>query len=385
MRKILFIILSVISVLSVEAQKVTFASEGFARGVKAHIGLAENEDVLQTQTDTITNIDLSGQEISSIYDVVWLPKVKRLDLSNNSIADVRPLAELDSLEWLDLRNNFLTDASLLAFTRVKKMTVNIGYNYIEDFTAFLMPGHCQFTMVGMNRQLKSEAEQFEIYQLYASVNGQGQPTVTYRGLTDMPSNVTLSVGEQSKIVLLDGTAYTVPVEVKGDKALKVLISNGTYEDSTFVVPANSYPSQPNESKIVETGLPEKYRIDNAGAKYGTVTIDGTKLHYTAPDENMPDMVAFSYYEGARFRGYSYFLAGLHLGDANGDGDVDIADAVCIVNYVVGKPNTTFIEAAADANGDGDIDIADAVHIVNYVVGKIQALAPRFEWNLPEPE
>jgi hypothetical protein len=73
------------------------------------------------------------------------------------------------------------------------------------------------------------------------------------------------------------------------------------------------------------------------------------------------------------------------GDVNGDGDVDIADAVCIVNYVVGKPNTTFIEAAADANNDGDIDIADAVHIVNYVVGKIPSLAPRFEWNLPEPE
>ena len=74
-----------------------------------------------------------------------------------------------------------------------------------------------------------------------------------------------------------------------------------------------------------------------------------------------------------------------LGDANGDGSVDIADAVCIVNHVVGKPNTTFIEAAADANGDGDIDIADAVHIVNYVVGKIQALAPHFDRNLPEPE
>ena len=73
------------------------------------------------------------------------------------------------------------------------------------------------------------------------------------------------------------------------------------------------------------------------------------------------------------------------GDVNGDGDVDIADAVCIVNHVVDKPNTAFIEAAADANGDGDIDIADAVHIVNLVVGKITALAPRFEWNLPEPE
>ena len=74
-----------------------------------------------------------------------------------------------------------------------------------------------------------------------------------------------------------------------------------------------------------------------------------------------------------------------VGDVNGDGDVDIADAVCIVNYVVGKPNTNFIEAAADANSDSDIDIADAVHIVNYVVGKIPALAPHFERTLPEPE
>lgn len=73
------------------------------------------------------------------------------------------------------------------------------------------------------------------------------------------------------------------------------------------------------------------------------------------------------------------------GDVNGDRDIDIADAVCIVNYVVGKPNTTFIEAAADANGDGDIDIADAVHIVNLVVGKINALAPKFEITLPEPQ
>ena len=74
-----------------------------------------------------------------------------------------------------------------------------------------------------------------------------------------------------------------------------------------------------------------------------------------------------------------------VGDVNGDGDVDIADAVCIVNHVVGKPNTTFIDTAADANSDGDIDIADAVHIVNLVVGKISSLTPRFEWTLPEPE
>ena len=78
-------------------------------------------------------------------------------------------------------------------------------------------------------------------------------------------------------------------------------------------------------------------------------------------------------------------APIKKGDVNGDGDVDIADAVCIVNHIVGKPNSVFVEAAADVNNDGDIDIADAVRIVNYVVGKINAFARRASITLPKPE
>lgn len=75
------------------------------------------------------------------------------------------------------------------------------------------------------------------------------------------------------------------------------------------------------------------------------------------------------------------------GDANGDSMVDIADAVCIVNHIVGKATPSFIESAADANGDGVVDIADAVRIVNLIVGKIDALGRghEVERNLPEPE
>ena len=58
------------------------------------------------------------------------------------------------------------------------------------------------------------------------------------------------------------------------------------------------------------------------------------------------------------------------GDANGDGVVDIADALCIVNYLMGNPSVDFNDAAADVNNDGVVDIADAVHIVNFVVGKM---------------
>ena len=74
-----------------------------------------------------------------------------------------------------------------------------------------------------------------------------------------------------------------------------------------------------------------------------------------------------------------------LGDVNNDNAVDIADAVCIVNHIVGKATPSFIEKAADANGDGVVDIADAVRIVNLIVGKINALARQRYVSLPEPE
>jgi hypothetical protein len=75
------------------------------------------------------------------------------------------------------------------------------------------------------------------------------------------------------------------------------------------------------------------------------------------------------------------------GDANGDGAADIADAVCIVNHVVGKDTPSYVAAAADANGDGVVDIADAVRVVNLVVGKIDALSRGLKadfWS-PEPQ
>lgn len=75
------------------------------------------------------------------------------------------------------------------------------------------------------------------------------------------------------------------------------------------------------------------------------------------------------------------------GDTNGDDDVDVADAVCLVNVIVGKPVNTFVEEVANVNEDEDIDIADAVRIVNLIVGKIDALGREYEVerNLPEPE
>ena len=73
------------------------------------------------------------------------------------------------------------------------------------------------------------------------------------------------------------------------------------------------------------------------------------------------------------------------GDVNSDGEVDIADAVGIVNYIVGKNSANFEVKFADYNCDGYVDIADAVGIVNYIVGKNINKARRRTYIMREPQ
>ncbi len=54
------------------------------------------------------------------------------------------------------------------------------------------------------------------------------------------------------------------------------------------------------------------------------------------------------------------------GNANGDNDVNISDAVWIINYVFVSGNPPDPLESGDANCDGDVNVSDAVWIINYV-------------------
>jgi subtilisin family serine protease len=54
------------------------------------------------------------------------------------------------------------------------------------------------------------------------------------------------------------------------------------------------------------------------------------------------------------------------GDANGDGDANVADAVYLISYVFnGGPTPNPLESG-DPNCDGEANVADAVYLINYV-------------------
>lgn len=57
------------------------------------------------------------------------------------------------------------------------------------------------------------------------------------------------------------------------------------------------------------------------------------------------------------------------GDSNGDGTVNITDAMCNVDYILGKEVSPFIFSNADYNEDGVCDVTDVMLIVDYILGK----------------
>ena len=58
---------------------------------------------------------------------------------------------------------------------------------------------------------------------------------------------------------------------------------------------------------------------------------------------------------------------LARGDANGDGNVSITDAVAVVDNILGNASKSFFLKAADVNNDGKVNITDAVGVVDIIL------------------
>jgi len=146
----------------------------------------------------------------------------------------------------------------------------------------------------------------------------------------------------------------------------------------------TYANNGSSVYVPQQGQVRFYIIPAAGEELLSATLDGEDIMpyivdnvytATADKKNAKLVVKFSGDQGTVAT----------AGDVNGDGDVDIADAVQIVNHVVGKATPQFVAEAADVNSDGDVDIADAVRIVNLVVGKITSLSRLMNFFQLDPQ
>ena len=90
-----------------------------------------------------------------------------------------------------------------------------------------------------------------------------------------------------------------------------------------------------------------------GPGTATITLSGNETKY----RNAPTNVSYNVEITMPFV----------AGDANGDGAVDAADIVEVVNYIMNNPTSKFVIDGADANHDGTVNAADIVMIVNTIL------------------
>ena len=55
------------------------------------------------------------------------------------------------------------------------------------------------------------------------------------------------------------------------------------------------------------------------------------------------------------------------GDVNDDGEINVGDVSAVINHILRRANTVFVEAAADMNGDGEINVGDVSAIINIIL------------------
>lgn len=371
MKRLAIISCLVIAALAMQAQMVNFYSSEFAEGVRQHLGLQANSQVLQSQMDTITHIDLSGLGIKDIRDVVYLSSVKELDLGYNELEDISPLLTLDSLRYVNLCFNHLENINVLALSCADSMEVNITNNYLSNFSYFFTPTVCKFNLVGMYQQRAKGIPFLDVYHLYCDINEKGNAVVVYRGYTHVGGSAILECIGKNASAQLDGASHTINVPGWPTKPSMVTLTNGELGDTTWVLPAVNRRITASAQVEIVTGLPDTYRIGMASALCGTVTVEGTNLTYSAPTDLTLDTVYISYYEGRELRGFTEYrfvnVDYIVLGDVNNDGLVSISDVIALITYLSLGNDDGINLANADCRADGVVNISDATALISYIL------------------
>jgi alpha-L-fucosidase len=184
-------------------------------------------------------------------------------------------------------------------------------------------------------------------------------TVDVSGITSNPPPAALFNNER-----YGSMSYTIPGFIAGSSYNVTLYFAETYLTSSgsrlFNVAINGTTALSNFDIYANAGAQNK-----AIAKSFSTTADGSGqivIQFTAVTEN-PKINGIAIVPGSN-NGTK--------GDVNGNGTVDIVDALLIAQYYVGLNPSGFVAANADTNCSGAIDIVDALLVAQYYVGLVSS-------------
>lgn len=209
------------------------------------------------------------------------------------------------------------------------------------------------------------------------------------GRTTSSIDITAITEDNTAIMKMNGTTYTSPHTLTlspllaGNTEVIILVTseNGTVLTYKVIVNKEADPASTITSinyghtitngyirtvKLYTTGIQLKNQLDNEN-EYLEIW-DAEETRKINDDENLATgMVVKLVIDGIE-RDRKYIVI---KGDTSGDGDIDLFDAVKILNdYLSRTPLTGAYKEAAYVTDDDDIDLFDSVMILNHYLGRV---------------
>lgn len=202
-------------------------------------------------------------------------------------------------------------------------------------------------------------------------------------------NITAITEDNTAVLKIDGVTYTSPHTVTlsplqaGDSEVTILVTaeDGTVltykvtirkeEDPQSTITSKDYghtilKEYIKTVKLGTTSLEIKDQLDNANEYLEVWTADESSM--VGDSEKLATGMIVKLIIDGEEKDRKYVVI---KGDTSGDGEIDLFDAVKILNhYLVHTPLVNAYQEAAYVNDDTDIDLFDSVLILNHYLGKI---------------
>ncbi len=288
---------------------------------------------------------------------------------------------------LDL-SNMLTQPNPEAHGIVWKVVVN-GYDAQDEFE--------QLPPLGVGRH------KFEVY-FNRPMNKEVAPQISFGVREPYTQHPVAEDGSWNE----EGTIYTAYCAINGktkSDGLNRINVYGAEDDEFFEIPyentrfniniqaagsmATGFMAEAGLGKVNLTWNNDENNFDDAMGfnvyRYTEATIDNpTRINEEIVDIETTEYVDYDVTPGTTYY-YMYKVLSTdlqeydvsnvvavtpltgELGDANGSGDVDVADVITTVNYAAGQQPKPFIFEAADMNTDLSIDILDVIGIIKKIM------------------
>jgi len=135
----------------------------------------------------------------------------------------------------------------------------------------------------------------------------------------------------------------------------------TSDDSLTCAGGSAFSYYPQYSDPDDSSISVDYTNYPAWMTTGNDSLVGI-VPETAAVESFTVAVSDPYYTAEQVVTVTTYICG----DANRDSELNVADAVYIINFVFKSGPAPIPETAGDANGDSDVNVADGVYLINYV-------------------